>query len=397
MSEASVNGFSIGSRAEFEHVITAQDIQRFVDMTGDDNPLHVDSAFAEKTSFKGIVAHGMLSASFISTLIGKKLPGSGALWMSQSLEFLLPVRTGDRLTIRAEVTGVQVAQRILALQTDITNQHGQRVLTGESRVKVLEVRSAPAPDPREGIKPVAIVTGASRGIGAATAARLADDGFSVVINYRHDEAGARRVAEEIVRNKGEATIFCADVSDRAQVRAMIAATLERFGSLSALVNNASAQLVTKPFAALLEEDLASQMRVQFYGAFYLIQEALPFLEKSSNAAVVNIGTINSDGAPATQLLSYTAAKAALVSLTKSLAVEYGPRGIRFNLVAPGMTDTRMIADLPERGKMLARMQAPLRRLSDPTDIADAVSFLLDPRSRHITGETLRVCGGTVML
>ena len=395
--EAVVAGFRVGSRAEFEHDITEKDVQRFVDMTGDDNPLHVDPAFAAKTSFKGIVTHGMLSASFISTVIGTKLPGTGALWMSQSLEFLLPVRLGDRLKIVAEVKAVQVAQRILTLQTDITNQHGQRVLTGESRVKVLEIdRPAPAPA-KEPTSPVVIVTGASRGIGAATAARLADDGYSVTVNYRTDEAGAAAVVDHILRSHGRAVAIRADVTDRDQVRAMVHETVDRFGSLSAIVNNASGQLINRPFASLSEDDLTNQLRVQVYGAFYLIQEALPFLDKAANAAVVNIGTINSDAAPAPQLLSYTAAKAALASLTKSLAVEYGPRGIRFNIVAPGMTDTRMIADLPERGKMLARMQSPLRRLSDPADIADAVSFLLSPRARHITGETLRVCGGTVMI
>ena len=103
--------WAVGAIAEFEHVLTAEDIRRFVDMTGDDNPLHVDRAYAERTSFKGIVAHGMLTASFLSTIVGKHLPGRGALWMSQSVEFLLPVRVGDRLRIRAEVTAVQVSQR----------------------------------------------------------------------------------------------------------------------------------------------------------------------------------------------------------------------------------------------------------------------------------------------
>ena len=396
MSDLEVAGFSIGSRAELTHVITAQDIQRFVEMTGDDNPIHVDPAFAEQTTFKGIVAHGMLSASFISTLIGKKIPGTGALWMSQSIEFLLPVRLGDRLRIAAEVTGLQAAQRILILRTDIFNQHGQRVLTGESKVKVLELQEAPASD-RERPTPVAIVTGASRGIGAETAKRLAADGFSVVVNYRSDEAGGLRVVEEIIAAKGKAMAFRADVSNRDEVRSLVRATVTQFGGISALVNNASGQLVNKPFASLSDADLASQMSVQFYGAFYLIQEALPFLEKAVDAAVVNIGTINTDNAPAAQLLPYTAAKAALASLTRSLAVEYGPQGIRFNLVSPGMTDTRMIADLPERGKMLAKMQSPLRRLARPADVADSVAFLLGPRARQITGETLRVCGGTVMV
>ncbi len=394
--EQAINGFKIGSRAELEHEITADDIRKFVEITGDNNPLHVDPVYAEKTSFKGIVAHGMLSASFLSTLIGKKIPGDGALWMSQSIEFLLPVRLGDKLKIIAEVKAVQVAQRILVLKTEIRNQHGQSVLTGESRVKVLETE-AKAVVAKATATPVAIITGASRGIGAATAKKLAANGFAVVVNFRTDEAGAERVVDEIISAKGKAMAFNADVTDRAAVRRMVEATVDRFGALSSIVNNASSNLVNKSFMSVSSEDLDQHLKVQVYGAFHLIQEALPYLEKAENASVVSIGTVNADNVPAPQLMAYTAAKAALTSLTKSLAVEYGPKGIRFNVVAPGMTDTRLIADMPERGKMLAKAQTPLRRLSAPEDVADSVAFLLSTASRQITGETLRVCGGTVML
>jgi 3-oxoacyl-[acyl-carrier protein] reductase len=139
----------------------------------------------------------MLSASFISTIIGKHIPGTGALWMSQSLEFLLPVRIGDKLRICAEVTGVQASQRILALRTEIRNQNNQLVLTGESKVRALDVQRAERVSTNKQRIQVAIVTGASRGIGAETAKRLAQDGFAVVINYRRDEDGAKRTVADI--------------------------------------------------------------------------------------------------------------------------------------------------------------------------------------------------------
>lgn len=396
-TEPKVAGFSVGSKAEVEHLITAEDIRRFVEITGDDNPLHVDRDFAEKTSFKGIVAHGMLSASFISTIIGKHIPGSGALWMSQSLEFLLPVRIGDKLRILAEVTGVQASQRILVLRTEIWNQNDQLVLAGESKVKVLEVEPCDAPSTGKKRVQVAIVTGASRGIGAETAKRLAEDGFAVVVNYRRDEEGAKRVVAEIEKAGGSAAAVRADICRAEDVRELVAVAVAKFGGLSTIVNNASGALVYKPFASVTAADISCHMETLFFGAFCLVQEALPHLEKAENAAVVSVGSIIADSVPAMQLMPYAAAKAALASMSKSLAIEYGPKDIRFNVVSPGMTDTRLIADVPEKAKMLARMQTPLRRLATPADIAESIAFLASPRAGHITGETLRVCGGTVMI
>jgi 3-oxoacyl-[acyl-carrier protein] reductase len=397
-TEPNVGGFVVGSAAQLDHVMTAKDVERFVEMTGDDNPLHVDREFAERTSFKGIVAHGMLSASFISTIIGKHIPGRGALWMSQSLDFLLPVRIGDRLQIRAVVTGVQVSQRILTIRTEIRNQRDQLVLGGESKVKLLDLpEAAAAPAAAKLDVAVAIVTGASRGIGAATARRLARDGFAIVVDYRRDEEGARRVVEQITRENGRAVAIRADVSRPDDVRDLVDAAMSEFGALSAIVNNASDALSPAPFAGLSIGELSRQMDLHYYAPFQLIQRALPHLERAANAAVVNVGSVYVDNVPAPQIMSYAAAKAALTSMTRSLALEFGPKGIRFNIVSPGMTDTAMIANVPDKAKLIARMQTPLRRLADPADVADGIAFLLSPQARHITGETLRISGGSVML
>ena len=397
-SSPTIAGFGIGSRAEMQHTITAEDIRRFVEITGDDNPLHVDHAFAQKTSLKGVVAHGMLSASFISTIIGKRIPGAGALWVSQTLDFLLPVRIGDRLAIVAEVVGVHESIGMLTLKTEIRNQHDQLVLTGESKVKVVESAVTPfSPDAVRQINPVVIVTGGSRGIGARTAAVLAAQGFAVVVNYREDAEGARRVVAEIEKREQRALAVRADVTRPSDVRELVDAAVGRFGGLSAVVNSASAPMVYKPFADLTLTDLARQMEVQYYAAFDLIKAALPFLEKAHNAAVVNISSIVVDNVPPLHAMAFAAAKAAVTSMTKSLAVEYGPRGIRFNVVAPGMTDTEMIALTPEKTKLLTRMQTPLRKLADPAEVAEGIAFLLSPKASHITGETLRICGGGVML
>src|SRR5206468_11500179 len=115
--------------------------------------------------------------------------------------------------------------------------------------------------------------------------------------------------------------------------------------------------------------------------------------QSEGGSIVFLGSIVADGTPPAQQLGYTVAKAGLSALARSLAVELGPKGIRVNVVSPGMTRTSMIETLPEKARMLAKAQAPLRQLADPLDIAQSVVFLLSPAASHITGETIRVCGG----
>ena len=110
------NEINIGDKDEIRHVITEDDVKKFVELTGDDNKIHVDKEFVNKTILKKTVVHGMLEASFISTIIGTKLPGDGALWFSQSLEFLLPVRVGDEITVRAEVLRKIESQKIIKLK-----------------------------------------------------------------------------------------------------------------------------------------------------------------------------------------------------------------------------------------------------------------------------------------
>jgi 3-oxoacyl-[acyl-carrier protein] reductase len=389
--------FAVGETATIVHTITADDITKFVELTGDDNPLHVSREYAERTSFKGIVAHGMLGASFVSTIIGKKLPGEGALWLSQSLEFLLPVRIGDTLEITGTVTGFHAGQRILDLQIQIVNQYRQTVLTGTSRVKLLEVETPSATAAVSTAQKVALVTGASRGIGAATARRLARDGYAVVVNFRADAEGAALVVDEIRKQSGTAIALAADLADERALDRLVRDAENQLGAITALVNNASGKIVASPFTEIRREDLAHQMELHYFAPLRLIQRVLPGFAAAGRGAVVNVGSIYADATPPGQLLAYTSAKAALASATRSLAVEHGPKGFRFNVVAPGMTETRLISEVPEKARILSKMQTPLRRLATPEDVANAIAFLLSDEAAHITGETLRVCGGTVML
>lgn len=397
MTNKSFAEFKIGDFAQFNHTITESDVNKFVELTGDDNPLHVNKAFAKKTVFKDTVAHGMLGASFVSTLVGKHIPGKGALWISQSFDFLLPVRVGDQLTIYAEIIEKYESQHVLVLETKVTNQHKQTVLKGLGKVKCLELETLTEEETVVDTKKVIIVIGASRGIGAATAEYLAQKGHYVVINYSKDEQGAQATLASIREKGGEAITYQADVRDAQAVQAMVDKTISHYGGVTGLVYGATSKVIASDFNQLAWTDIEAHFDIQLRGAFNCVQSVLKEFTAKKQGSVVFIGSLAADVAPMLKVTGYAMAKAALQNLAKCLALEYGPMGLRFNVVSPGMTETGLIADIPEKTRLLTKMQIPLRRLAQPQDIAGAIAFLLSQDARHITGETLRIYGGQLML
>jgi len=386
---------NVGDKSELKHLLTQEDVQSFAALTNDFNPLHVDEAFAKKTLFRKPVVHGMLSASFISTIIGMSLPGKGSLWTRQTLEFLLPAHVGDTLTVEAKVKQKSQATRTLLLDIVITNQLGQQLITGEAAVKLLELLNEEVPVTIESSKTV-LITGGSGGIGAATARRLAADGYTVIVGFLNAPEKAQTIVGDILQNNGRAIAVCGNIAQISDVERMFTEARDAFGAIQAVVHCAAVGSRLRPFDELSWEMVQNQLDIQLRGAFNCARAALPSMLEAGSGSLVFLGSMAADGVPPVNQTDYVLAKAALASFARTLAVEYGPKGIRVNVVAPGMTKTDMIADLPDKAKMLARMQTPLRRLADPEDIANAIAFLLSSGAKHITGETLRVCGGAVM-
>ena len=216
---------TVGPSEELIHTITDKDIHDFVSLTGDDNRLHIDPKYAANTKFKKPVAHGMLGASFISTIIGTKIPGDGALWFSQSLDFLIPVRVGDRLTIKAEVIKKDERSKVIELQTDIYNQHRQKVTQGIAKVKIVEQEQEQAETNdlvvEESKRHVALVVGGSGGIGSATAVALANAGYDVAIHYHRNSDAAERVLSAITNDQTNACVWPCNITDADDVKRMV--------------------------------------------------------------------------------------------------------------------------------------------------------------------------------
>ncbi|MFH0734096.1 MAG: SDR family oxidoreductase [bacterium] len=387
----------IGDVAEIVHVITDEDIKLFIELTGDDNKIHVDKAYASKTSFKKPVVHGMLGASFISTLIGTKLPGDGALWFSQNLEFLLPARIGDTIKVVAQVLSKNEKSQIIELSTDIFNQNKQKITKGTAKVKVIEPVSDKINGTTNCLKPkVALVIGGTGGIGEKTCIQLAKDGFDIAIHYNNNSEKAKEM-QKIIEELGQNSIIVkSDITDNESIKLMIESVIRKFGTITVLANCAGMSVPNIKFYDLSWENFQNQFDLNIKGLFNLLKIILPIMEINKYGKIINISTIGVEK-PFSELSHYITAKSALAGFTKSLANDFAPKGIRINLVSPGITDTDLNANLPEKVKLITASQTPLRRIALAEDIANAISFLASERSDFITGETIRVNGGMVMI
>jgi 3-oxoacyl-[acyl-carrier protein] reductase len=231
----------------------------------------------------------------------------------------------------------------------------------------------------------AIVTGGSRGIGAAVARRLAADGARVAVVYRSNAEEADAVVRAIRSTDAEAIAVQADVSDAPSVNAMASAVREAFGAIDILVNN----------AGILENQASfdAQLRTNALSVILVTQAVLPHVP-ARGGHIVNVSS-SLVYRPRAGLSVYAASKAAVDALTHAFAVELGPRNITVNAVAPALTRTDMTAPIPEEVKARMRESTPLGRLAEPEDIADAIAFLASDDARWITGRTLMTDGGFI--
>ena len=241
---------------------------------------------------------------------------------------------------------------------------------------------------------VALVTGASRGIGREIAQTLAAYGASVIVNYNGSKDRADEVVEMISAAGGKAIAVKADVAKAEEIARLFEEAQAAFGRIDILVNNAGItrdNLILK----MSEEEYDTVLDTNLKGAFLCMKHAAKIMLRQKNGRIINISSISGIAGNAGQA-NYCAAKAGLIGLTKSLAKELGSRGITVNAVAPGFIETEMTEKLSEQVKEGMLAQIPLKRAGSVKDITEAVAFLASERAAYITGQTLSVNGGMAM-
>lgn len=241
---------------------------------------------------------------------------------------------------------------------------------------------------------VALVTGASRGIGRAIALELAEEGYAVCVNYLEHRQQAEEVAETIRRRGGSAMAVQADVADRASVTAMVRETEAALGPVTLLVNNAGIAGQIQ-FQDITDEQWDRYLSVNLGGTRNTIQAVLPHMLHVKAGSIVNISSIWGLRGASCEV-AYACTKAALIGLTRSLALELAPSQIRVNCVAPGVINTDMVQVLGQETLRQLAEETPLGRLGTPEDVAHAVVFLASDKASFLTGQVLSADGGFIV-
>lgn len=241
---------------------------------------------------------------------------------------------------------------------------------------------------------VVLVTGASRGIGEETARRFAAAGARVVVAAR-TQSDLDRVAADIVAAGGDALAVEADVSNAVSVDRLFERTLQRYGRLDVAFNNAGGGHQPKPLAELSEDDFEAALSGNLRSTFLCLRRELAAMVRGGGGSIVNMSSTAGIGT-APGMAGYNAAKAGVISLTRTAALEYGPAGIRVNAVAPGPIRTHRLQALPENVRAGIAGSIPLRRVGEPSDVADAVLWLSGAEAAFINGTTLPVEGGKLI-
>ncbi len=244
------------------------------------------------------------------------------------------------------------------------------------------------------MKPVALITGASRGIGRAVALRLAHENCHVALHYRTHTEGALQTARECRAMGADAWTVQADITDEEAVRGMIREAQKRFGHIDILVNNAGiaeTALFTDITAAMWKH----MLDVHVNGAYYACSAVLPEMIRRKSGRIINISSMWGQVGGSCEV-HYSTAKAALIGMTKALAKELAPSGITVNCVSPGAVDTDMMASFTREERDDLACQTPLGRLAKPEEIAGAVAFLVSDDAAFMTGQVIAVNGGLVI-
>ncbi len=380
MSTAAPFDFSLAKTGDSTRVVQtigADWVDRFAEISGDFNPLHMDREFARSAGYRDRVAHGLIVGTLASRLVGTCLPGPGALWTEQQFRWTAPVVVGDTVEVSLTVTGKSEGTRSLLVRVQARNQHGKTVMEGNGVVRVMERRTEQTTVPLA--ERVALVAGSDL-VAACVARRLRQTGARVAVTA--PELGT------------EGVFVCPP--EAGPEESVQAAADSLGGPIDVVVSSFGAEFLPSPFLQTEWETMQRHLDLQLRRTWEVYRAALPGMLERGSGRIVTVASSFTSGIPPAQWTPFLVACAAVKELTRCLAAEFGPHGISINVVSPGLVEGDALLPVSDRMRKVQAMQTPLRRLARPEDVSAAVMFLCSDEGGYLAGADIPVCGGHVM-
>jgi 3-oxoacyl-[acyl-carrier protein] reductase len=390
----------LGMEKSFSVTITEELVSKFSEISGDISPLHMDEDFAKESQFGKRLVHGMLLASFISQMVGIHLPGRNGLCVSQETQFPNPCFIGDTVQVVGKVEKKSDVGRILTLDLKIFREPDCPVLVGKIKAMVLAKKKLKNIEKTEGMdlsdKNVLIVGGSGE-IGGAIAKTLALHKANVAITYNKNKESAQKLKDEMLAENCILTAYEVDLTAPEGLNSFFQNLSIEDKNFDTLIHCAAGDLEQKSFADSTWEDMQKNLDISIKGFFSITHKLLPIMVEKKSGNIITVLDTQVIGTPSEKNAAYVTAKYALLGLSKALAKEYGPHGIRVNMLSPGLTDTNFVKFIPQRIKDTVAFETPLKRIAYPSDIAKIALFLVSDLSDYLSGVNLPICGGHDMV
>ena len=379
--------WNVGDKKSFIHNFTEQDVNQFISLTGDSNPIHTNESFAKSHYLGDKVVHGMLAATYISKLVGEQIPGKGALWKSFSLDWIIPIRIGDKITFEVEVIKIYKSTGMMDLKVYGKDCHSKEIKL-EGNATVFNLTKNVSKNKVETKNKVVLLTGSTGSVGRAICEKLVEKNYKLILLAR-DKDKLNKLAK--VYKKDCLHSICVDLTNLNQLMKQLE-EIPNFINIVGFVHAASLPIAKIKCSHPSQIDHTNNHNLVTSQSFQAICSYL--VPKFVNGgSIISILTNIISGSPPENMSSYVAAKSALWGLTKSFAIELGPKGIRSNAISPGMINTSYTLDISPKEKQIEALKTPLRRLCNECDVANVVSFLLSEQSAFINGANIPLNGG----
>jgi len=397
---------TVGDKHQENFVISEEVVSKFAEFSKDYNPIHLDSSFAKSHGYARKVAHGVIQLSYLSKVIGMDFPGKGAMWIDQTVNWISPVFVGDEINVVLTIKEYSESVNLLTLLTEIFNQNDQKVMTGLAHVKMTtsisvnvgnSIKSSKIVNLKKTLpmkklsdKKVALITGGSRGIGEEIVRKLAQQKYTVVVNYKNSKTEADNLVSSIVSAGGDALSIYADMSKTDEVKALTQSILKKWGKCDVVIHSASPSINLIKADNIDYDDISLYLEVYLKGAVQLVNFLSPSMKSNKFGRFVFLGTSYMYANPPSGTAAYVSAKEALWGYTKALSSEIAHYGITVNMISPSMAITDLTNNIPARIKEVEAYKNPTRRLVTTSDIASQVVHLCSEDSSYINGINLPI-------